>query len=175
MMEKKVFGLTGLSGSGKTTLIAKLVDWFRQQGLRVSTIKHTHHSFDLDSPGKDSWCMREAGAQEVFLVSNRRSVLLQEFRDEPEPTVEELVARLHPCDLVLVEGYKRDPLPKIEVHRPSLENPPVWPGNPSVVAVAVDVPIECPLPQLDLNDVEQIALFIAQHVQLHLPSNARNV
>lgn len=172
-MEKKVFGLTGLSGSGKTTLIAKLVDWFAQQGLKVSTIKHTHHSFDLDKPGKDSWRMREAGAQEVFLVSNRRSVLLQEFRDHPEPSVEELVARLHPCDLVLVEGYKRDPLPKIEVHRPSLENPPVWPTNNSVVAVATDAPISTPLPQLNLNDVEQIALFIAQYLNLSLPSKQR--
>lgn len=169
-MQKKVFGLTGLSGSGKTTLIAKLVDWFGQRGLKVSTIKHTHHSFDLDSPGKDSWRMREAGAQEVFLVSNRRSVLLQEFRDDPEPTVEELVARLHPCHLVLVEGYKRDPLPKIEVHRPSLENPPVWPSNASVVAVATDAPIITPLPQLNLNDVEQIARFIARHLDLPLPS-----
>lgn len=169
-MQKKVFGLTGLSGSGKTTLIAKLVDWFRQREITVSTIKHTHHGFDLDSPGKDSWRMREAGAQEVFLVSNQRSVLLQEFRQAPEPTVEELVARLHPCHLVLVEGYKRDPLPKIEVHRPSLENPPAWSTNASVIAVATDAPILTPLPQLDLNDTEQIARFIAQHLDLPLPA-----
>ena len=165
-MQKKVFGLTGLSGSGKTTLIAQLVQWFVERGLKVSTLKHTHHSFDLDTPGKDSWRMREAGAQEVFLVSNRRLVLLQEFRDREEPTVEELVARLEPCDLVLVEGYKRDPLPKIEVHRPSLENPPVWPTNPSVVAVATDGAIETPLPVLDLNDVAAIAAFIARYLDL---------
>ena len=165
-MQKKVFGLTGLSGSGKTTLITQLVDWFVQRGLTVSTLKHTHHGFDLDSPGKDSWRMREAGAQEVFLVSNRRLVLMQEFRDTPEPTVEELVARLHPCDLVLVEGYKRDPLPKIEVHRPSLENPPVWPTNTSVVAVAADAPIDTHLPVLDLNDVDAIAHFIAHYLGL---------
>jgi molybdopterin-guanine dinucleotide biosynthesis protein B len=165
-MQKKVFGLTGLSGSGKTTLIAQLVEWFVQRGLKVSALKHTHHGFDLDTPGKDSWRMREAGAQEVFLVSNRRLVLLQEFRDREEPTVEELIARLEPCDLVLVEGYKRDPLPKIEVHRPSLENPPVWPTNPSVVAVATDGPIETPLPVLDLNDAAAIAAFIARYLEL---------
>lgn len=167
-MDKKVFGITGLSGSGKTTLIAKLVDWFCQRGLKVSTLKHTHHGFDLDSPGKDSWRMREAGAQEVFLVSNKRLVLLQEFRDCAEPTVAELVARLQPCDLVLVEGYKRDPLPKIEVHRPSLGNPPVWPSNASVVAVAVDAATETHLPLLDLNDTDAIARFIARHVGLAL-------
>lgn len=165
-MQKRIFGLTGLSGSGKTTLISKLVDWFVQRGYTVSTLKHTHHGFDLDSPGKDSWRMREAGAQEVFLVGNRRLVLLQEFRDMPEPTVEELVARLQPCDLVLVEGYKRDPLPKIEVHRPGLENPPVWPGNTSVVAVATDAPIDTPLPKLNLNDTEAIARFIIEYVGL---------
>ena len=168
-MQKKVFGLTGLSGSGKTTLITKLVDWFTQRGYKISTLKHTHHGFDLDSPGKDSWRMREAGAQEVFLVGSRRLVLLQEFRDMPEPSVDELVARLQPCDLVLVEGYKRDPLPKIEVHRPSLENPPVWPGNHSVVAVATDAPVDTPLPVLDLNDTDAIARFIINHLRLSPP------
>jgi len=165
-MQKKVFGLTGLSGSGKTTLITQLVDWFVQRGYTVSTLKHTHHGFDLDTPGKDSWRMRQAGAQEVFLVGNQRLVLMQEFRSQPEPTVEELVSRLQPCDLVLVEGYKRDPLPKIEVHRPSLENPPVWPTNPSVVAVATDGPIATDLPVLNLNDVNEIALFIVNYIKL---------
>lgn len=165
-MQKKVFGLTGLSGSGKTTLITQLVDWFVQHSYTVSTLKHTHHGFDLDTPGKDSWRMRQAGAQEVFLVGNQRLVLMQEFRSQPEPTVEELVSRLQPCDLVLVEGYKRDPLPKIEVHRPSLENPPVWPTNPSVVAVATDGPIVTDLPILDLNDVNGIALFIVNYIKL---------
>ncbi|GAB2181462.1 molybdopterin-guanine dinucleotide biosynthesis protein B [Denitratisoma sp. agr-D3] len=165
-MQPNVFGLTGLSGSGKTTLITQLVDWFVQRGLKVSTLKHTHHGFDLDSPGKDSWRMRQAGAQEVFLVSNQRLVLMQEFRGEAEPSAAELISRLQPCDLVLVEGYKRDPLPKIEVHRPSLENPPVWPNNPAVVAVATDAPIDTHLPLLDLNNVEQIALFIADYLRL---------
>ncbi|MCK9284638.1 MAG: molybdopterin-guanine dinucleotide biosynthesis protein B [Rhodocyclaceae bacterium] len=167
-MDKKPFGLTGLSGSGKTTLIAKLIDWFRQQGLRVSAIKHTHHGFDLDTPGKDSWKMREAGAQEVFLVSNRRSILMHEYRESEEHSVEQLIARLAPCDLVIVEGYKRDPLPKIEVFRPALENPPVWPGNPSVVAVASDGPVQTHLPVLDLNNTATIARFIAARLDIRL-------
>ncbi len=167
-MDKKPFGLTGLSGSGKTTLIAKLIDWYRQHGLRVSAIKHTHHGFDLDSPGKDSWKMRESGAHEVFLVSNRRSVLMHEYRDTTEPTVEELIARLSPCDIVIVEGYKRDPLPKIEVYRPALENPPVWPNNPSVVAVASDGAVETHLPVLSLDDTEGIARFIAGRLNIAL-------
>lgn len=165
-MDKKTFGLTGLSGSGKTTLIAQLIDWYRRHGLKVSAIKHTHHGFDLDSQGKDSWKMREAGAQEVFLVSNHRSVLMQEYRGNPEPTVEELVARLAPCDLVIVEGYKRDPLPKIEVFRPSLENPPVWPTNPSVVAIASDGPLQTHLPVLALDDIDAIARFIAGRLDI---------
>lgn len=165
-MQKKVFGLTGLSGSGKTTLLTQLVEWFVGQGLTVSALKHTHHGFDLDSPGKDSWRMREAGAREVFLVGDRRLVLMEEFRDRPEPAAAELIERLHPCDLVLVEGYKHDPLPKIEVHRPALGKPPVWPGNPSVVALATDAPVTCPLPVLDLNDVGAIACFIAAYLEL---------
>ena len=168
-MDKKVFGFTGLSGSGKTTLIAQVIDWLRLQGFTVSAIKHTHHGFDLDSPGKDSWRMREAGAGEVWLVSNRRSVLMQEFRDRAEPTVPELVARMAPCDVVIVEGFKRDPTPKIEVHRPSLDFPPVWPGNPSVVAVATDVPVTCDLPLLDLNDIQAIGRFVLRYLDLPCP------
>lgn len=170
-MDKKVFGFTGLSGSGKTTLIAQVIDWMRQQGLTVSAIKHTHHGFDLDSPGKDSWRMREAGAGEVWLVSNRRSVLMQEFRDRSEPTVPELVARMAPCDVVIVEGFKRDPTPKIEVHRPSLDFPPVWPSNPSVVAVATDGQVTTDLPTLDLNDVAAIGGFVLRYLGLILPAS----
>lgn len=167
-MKKTAFGLTGLSGSGKTTLMTQLIDWFCQHGIKVSTIKHTHHGFDLEQPGKDSWRMREAGAGEVYLVSNQRAVLMSEFRDSPEPTVAELLQRMSPCDLVLVEGFKRDPLPKLEVYRPSLDNPPVWPGNSAVVAIASDEPVDAPLPVLDLDDIEGIARFIAAQTGIAL-------
>lgn len=165
-MQKKAFGISGLSGSGKTHLTTRLIAWLGEQGYKVSTIKHTHHSVDLDSPGKDTWQMREAGACEVFLVSSSRSVLMHEYRDEAEPTLDELIARLAPCHLVLVEGFKRDPLPKIEVFRPHLDTPPIWPQNPAVVAIASDEAIETPLPVLDLNNTEAIARFILNHVDI---------
>ena len=163
-MDKQVFGFTGRSGSGKTTLIELLIGWFRQQGLTVSAIKHTHHHFDLDRPGKDSWRMREAGAGQICLVSERRSVLMEEFHTRSEPTVAELVARLQPCDLVIVEGFKRDPLPKIEVHRPALGLAPLWPDHPSVIAVASDAPLSTALPLLDLNDIAAIGRFVLNHL-----------
>lgn len=165
-VEKKVFGLTGMSGSGKTTLMTRLLAQFSRQGLRVSAIKHTHHGFDLDRPGKDSWKMREAGAHEVCLVSNQRWFLMREYRDRAEPELDEIVARLAPCDLVLVEGYKRDPTPKLEVYRPALGKPPVWPDNPAVVAVASDGPVATHLPVLALDDIEAIARFIRAHLGL---------
>ena len=165
-MDKRIFGFTGRSGSGKTTLIEQLIANLCQRGFRVSTIKHTHHSFDLETPGKDSWKMREAGAGEVWLVSRYRSVLMEEFREMPEPTVAELVERLHPCDLVIVEGFKNDPLPKIEVHRPHLGFEPVWPSNRSVVAIASDAPVTAPLPHLDLGDIPAICDFMLDYLNL---------
>jgi molybdopterin-guanine dinucleotide biosynthesis protein B len=159
-MAKKIFGLTGSSNAGKTTLAEELIAWFRFEGYLISTVKHAHHGFDIDRPGKDSFRMREAGAQEVFLVGDRRWVLMHEYADEDEPSLESLVERLAPCDVVLVEGFRRSDVPKIEVYRPSLGNPPSWPDNPTIVAVAADAPIDCPLPVLDLNRPVEIAQYI---------------
>lgn len=156
-MAKKPFGLTGLSNSGKTTLATELLKWFRNRGYSVSCVKHAHKGFDIDRPGKDSYQMRDAGAQEVFLVGDRRWVLMHEYDDQEEPTVEALIDRLAPCDLVLVEGFKESQLPQIEVYRPSTGKEPIWPSAHSVIAVACDEKIQCPLPVLDLNDPAQIA------------------
>lgn len=159
----KVFGIAGYSGSGKTTLIEKLIPLFTARGLRVSVIKHAHHGFDLDRPGKDSYRHREAGATQVLMLSNARWVLMHELRDAPEPTLDEQLRLLAPCDLVLIEGYKAAPVPKVEVHRPGHGKPPLWPENSHVVAVATDGEIDCPLPRLDLDDAAAIAAFILEY------------
>ncbi len=152
----KVLGLAGWSGSGKTTLLAALLPLFRARGLSVSTIKHAHHAFDLDQPGKDSWRHRQAGAQEVMIAGGTRWALLHEVTG-PEPGLPELLARLSPVDLVLVEGFKANPHPKIEVFRPSLGQPPLWPGRPDIVAVASDrAPAGCDRTILDLNRPAEI-------------------
>jgi molybdopterin-guanine dinucleotide biosynthesis protein B len=162
----KVFGFAGYSGSGKTTLIEQLIPCFTEAGLRVSLIKHAHHGFDLDRPGKDSYRHREAGATEVFLVSSKRWVLMHELRDEPEPSLDEQLAIMAPCDLVLVEGFKYTAIPKIEVHRPANGKPLIYPENPNIVALASDVRLEAPLPWLDLNDPVAISGFILDHLEL---------
>jgi molybdopterin-guanine dinucleotide biosynthesis adapter protein len=162
----RIFGLAGWSGSGKTTLLTALIPLLKGQGLLVSTIKHAHHAFDIDQPGKDSWRHREAGASEVMVASARRWALMHELRDAPEPTLEELVARMRPVDLVLVEGFKRHPHPKLEVHRPSLGKPLIYPDDPDVVAIAADEPLAAPLPLLPLGDPEAIALFVVDHLGL---------
>lgn len=157
----KVFGIAGYSGSGKTTLLEKILPRFVALGLRVSVIKHTHHDFDIDKPGKDSYRHREAGASEVLIASGTRWVLMNELRGAPEPTLEEYLERFSPCDLVLVEGFKQQAIPKLEVHRPSAGKPPLWPDNPNIVAVASDaLPLDCPLPTLDLDDADAIVRFI---------------
>lgn len=162
----KVFGFAGYSGSGKTTLIEQLIPGLTARGLRVSLIKHTHHHFDVDQPGKDSWRHRQAGASEVLLTCDSRWVLLHELRGAAEPTLAQQLAILSPCDLVLVEGFKETPLAKIEVHRPAHGRPPIWPQNPSVVAVATDAPLpDCPLPLLDLNDPVAIGDFILDYLE----------
>lgn len=160
----KVFGFAGYSGSGKTTLIEKLIPFFTARGLRVSLIKQTHHDVDLDQPGKDSWRHRQAGCTEVMLASGRRWALMHELRDEPDPGLEALVARLAPCDLVLVEGFKADPIPKLEIHRQASGKPLLFPGDPHIVAVATDEPLATDLPQFDLNRVEDIATFVLQRL-----------
>ncbi len=163
----KVFGFAGYSNSGKTTLIEMLIPRFVGRGLRISLIKHAHHGFDLDRPGKDSYRHREAGATEVFLVSSKRWVLMHELRDEEEPSLDAQMAIMAPCDLVLVEGFKYTAIPKIEVHRPTNGKPVLYPENTNIIAVASDAPLpSCPLPVLDLNDIDAIAAFILEKVEL---------
>lgn len=162
----KVFGFAGYSGSGKTTLIEQLIPRLVARGLTISLIKHAHHSFDIDQPGKDSWRHRHAGATEVLLTSRNRWALMHELRDEPEPGLTEQLRLLSPCDLVLVEGYKSADIPKIEVHRPSTGKPLLHPNDPAIVAVACDAPVASPLPVLALDDVDGIAAFIMRHCRL---------
>jgi molybdopterin-guanine dinucleotide biosynthesis adapter protein len=159
----RIFGLAGWSGSGKTTLAAALIPELVARGLTVSTIKHAHHEFDIDRPGKDSWRHRQAGAREVMVASSRRWALMHELRDKPEPPLEELVANMSPTDLLLVEGWKRHAHPKLEVHRPSLGKPLLYPQDPHVVAIASDEPIAAPIPLLPLADAGAIADFILDH------------
>lgn len=158
-----VFGIAGWSGSGKTTLIEKLIPQFTARDLRVSVIKHAHHGFDLDRPGKDSWRHREAGAARVLMLSSDRWVLMNESRGAPEPGLDEQLRLLEPSDVVLVEGFKAAPVPKIEVWREGHGKSPIWPENPNVVAVATSDPLDCPHPVLPLDDAAAIAKFILEH------------
>ena len=162
----KVFGIAGYSGSGKTTLLEKLIPQFTARGLKVSVIKHAHHGFDIDRPGKDSYRHREAGATEVLLSCNERWALMHERRDEGEISLDELISRLAPCDLVLIEGFKQEDVPRIEVHRPANGKPPLFPEFPGIIAVATDAEIETGLPCLPLNDAAKIADFILATLQL---------
>jgi molybdopterin-guanine dinucleotide biosynthesis protein B len=166
----KIFGVTGWKNSGKTGLVARLVRALTARGYRVSTVKHAHHDCDVDRPGADSHQHREAGAQEVALVSGARIALMQELRGAPEPSLDEILARLSPCDIVLVEGYKREPIPKIETRRRdarSLE--PLAPQDPLILAIASDHPTETgALPRFELDDTEAMADFIL--LRLGLPN-----
>lgn len=163
----RTFGIVGLSGNGKTTLVVKLVPALVKMGLKVSTMKHAHHGFDLDTPGKDSFRHREAGATEVMMSSSRRWVLQHETRDDPEATLEELLARMTPVDLVVIEGFKAYPHAKIEVYRPSVGKDPLYPSDPDIVAVASDEALSgLPIPVLDVDDVAAIADFIVGHCRL---------
>ena len=164
----KMFGFAGYSGAGKTTLIEQLIPRFVARGLSVSMIKHTHHNFDLDKSGKDSFRHRAAGATEVMLVCDQRWVLMHELRGRPEPTFEQQIANLSPCDLLLVEGYKRAAIPKLEVYRASVGEGFLHPHDPHIVAIATDRAFEAKLPVLDLNQPPLIGEFILQHVGLHL-------
>jgi len=162
----KVFGIAGWSGSGKTTLLEKLIPQFTARGLKVSVIKHAHHGFDIDRPGKDSYRHREAGASEVLLSCNDRWALMHERRGESDVTLDELLARLAPCDLVLIEGFKQEPIPKLEVYRPENGKPPLFPERSDIVAVATDAEIATSLPRLALDDVAAIAGFVMTTLQL---------
>jgi molybdopterin-guanine dinucleotide biosynthesis protein B len=158
----KTFGFAGYSGSGKTTLIEQLIPLFVAQGLKISLIKHTHHDFTIDQPGKDSYRHRTAGCSEVMVTSQYRWALVHELRDEPEPGLKEQLARLAPCDLVLVESFKNEAIAKLEVHRAVINKPLLYPQDPNIVAIASDLPLETPLPQFRLDQPEKIAEFILQ-------------
>ncbi|MDH5750522.1 MAG: molybdopterin-guanine dinucleotide biosynthesis protein B [Rhodospirillales bacterium] len=163
----KIFGLVGWSGSGKTTLVVRLLDELIGRGYTVSTMKHTHHNFDMDTPGKDSYEHRMAGAHEVLVTSTRRWALMHELRDEAEPDMETHIARMTPVDLLLIEGFKTYRHDKIEVHRPSVGKPFLYEEDPTVAALASDEPLEgVKIPVLDLNDAAAIADFIIAHQKM---------
>ncbi|WP_298295802.1 molybdopterin-guanine dinucleotide biosynthesis protein B [uncultured Litoreibacter sp.] len=163
----KVFGVTGWKNSGKTGLMERLVAEFVSRGLTVSTLKHAHHSFDVDRPGKDSDRHRVAGAHQVLLSSSNRWALMTELRGADEPPLAELLAKLSPVDLVLVEGYKRDRHPKIEAHRGETGQPLIAPGDPTIRAVASDEELpDLDIPVIDLDDTTGIANFIAGQLEL---------
>lgn len=164
MKTMRIIGLAGWSGSGKTTLVTKLIPCLAARGLRVSTLKHAHHGFDLDTPGKDSFMHRAAGATEVIISSGRRWAMLHELRDEPEWDLPHLVAKMSPVDLVLVEGFKRDAFPKLEIHRIANGKPLIHPEDPRIVAIASDSALpEAAVPVIDLNDVNAIADLLLAH------------
>lgn len=164
----KILGLAGWSGSGKTTLVARLLPMLTARGLRVSTMKHAHHSFDVDKPGKDSYVHREAGATEVLVTSGQRWALLHENRGMPEPSMAELIRYMTPVDLLLVEGFKAHPHDKLEIYRPANGKPLLARDDPYIVAVATDeaASVDVSVPVLDLNDVDAIAEFVIGHCGL---------
>jgi molybdopterin-guanine dinucleotide biosynthesis adapter protein len=162
----RVFGLIGWSGSGKTTLMTRLIPELASRGVRVSTVKHAHHSFDVDQPGKDSFLHRTAGAVEVMVASTNRWALMHEHRGAPEPDVEALVRSMTPVDLLMIEGFKRHRHPRLEVHRPSVGKPLICREDPTVLAVASDEAIAAlPVPRLELDDIRGIADFVLAHAE----------
>ena len=167
MTVQRVFGLAGWSGSGKTTLMTRLIPALLRRGLTVSTLKHAHHSFDIDQPGKDSRRHREAGAQEVMVASDQRWALIHELRGAPEPSMDALLSQMNPVDLVVVEGFKHGPQPKIEVYRRSVGKPLLAPEDKSIVAIASDEPVAgLALPRFALDDIDGIASFIIAHCDI---------
>ncbi len=156
----KVIGLAGWSGAGKTTLLSRLVPMLIAEGLRVSVIKHAHHNFDVDVPGKDSWVHRKAGATEVLVTSANRWALMHELRGDREPTLRDLIPKMSPVDLVIVEGFKRDSHRKIEVHRVANAKPLLYPDDPQIVGIATDATIETHLPVVHLDDMPAIAALV---------------
>ena len=169
----RVFGLAGWSGSGKTTLLMRLIPALVARGVTVSTVKHAHHLFDIDQPGKDSWKHRQAGASEVLISSEARWALMHEHRGAREPGLGELLAHMTPVDLVIVEGFKTEAFPKLEIHRPSLGKPLLHPDDPDIVAVASDAPIAgLRLPCLPLDDIAAIASLILAECRLEAVDGA---
>ncbi len=161
-----IFGVTGWKNAGKTGLMERLVTEITQRGFTVSTLKHAHHSFDVDHPGKDSHRHRIAGASQVLLASGTRWALMTELRDAPEPPMKDLLTHLAPVDLILVEGYKRDTHPKIEAYRAATGNPLIAIDDPTIKAIATDSPLSLDRPQFDLDDTAAIADFILAQVGL---------
>jgi len=160
----RIIGLAGWSGAGKTTLLAKVIPRLVARGVRVSTLKHAHHEFDLDQPGKDSYIHRTAGATEVLIGSANRWALQHELRGAREPTLTDLLARLSPVDLVIIEGYKREPQPKLEIYRESVGKPLLHPEDPHIVAIASDAPLpQAHVPRIDLDDIEAIVEMMLAH------------
>lgn len=164
MTAPRIFGIAGWKNSGKTGLAVRLVTELTRRGWRVSTIKHAHHDFDIDKVGADSYRHREAGAHEVTIVSGTRYAIMHELRGAPEPSFEEILSRLAPCDLVLIEGYKREPIPKIEARRLEAANrTPLAPTDPHILAIAADHPVDdTDLRIFDLDDTASIADFVEQ-------------
>ena len=163
----KVIGVAGFKNAGKTTLVERLVRHLTAEGLRVSTVKHAHHSFDIDHEGRDSFRHRKAGASEVAVISRERTAIIHELRGEAEPSLADVLARLSPCDLVIVEGYKRDSHDKIEVRNLALGHPELAGEDPTVVAIAATAAIEgAPVPVFSRDDVAALAAFIRKHLEL---------
>ncbi|MDQ1183220.1 molybdopterin-guanine dinucleotide biosynthesis protein B [Agrobacterium larrymoorei] len=172
MTRQKVFGISGWKNSGKTGLAVRIVTELTARGYRVSTIKHAHHDFDIDKVGADSWRHRQAGAHEVTIVSGTRFAIMHELRGAAEPSFEEILARIAPCDLVLIEGYKYEPVPKIEARRKdAAKTEPLAAGDPHIIAIAADHLIpDSTLPVFNLDDTARIADFIEATVGLERPS-----
>jgi len=162
----RIYGVVGWKNAGKTGLMERLVTEITRRGISVSTVKHAHHTFDVDHPGKDSHRHRIAGATQVLLASRNRVSLMHELRDAPEPSLADLLTKLSPVDLILVEGYKRDTHPKVEAHRSVTGNPLIAPDDPTVRAVASDTPLDLDRPVFDLDDTVAIADFILSEVGL---------
>ncbi|MDM8545425.1 molybdopterin-guanine dinucleotide biosynthesis protein B [Candidatus Venteria ishoeyi] len=167
--QRPILGIAAFSGTGKTTLLTQLIPWLRQQGLKVALIKHTHHGVDMDKPGKDTYRAREAGAHPVILASGKRWALMEETPEQQEPDLDNLLKHLQAfdLDLVLVEGMKHAAIPKIELHRPELGQPRLYPDDEQVIAVACNAPLnpEPKVPVLDLDQVAEIGLFIQDFVK----------
>jgi len=156
----KVIGLAGWSGAGKTTLLSRVIPLLLAQGVRISVIKHAHHHFDVDVPGKDSWVHRQSGATEVLVSSANRWALMHELRGAAEPRLPELLKKLSPVDLVVVEGFKSEPHRKIEVHRAANGKPLLFPGDPVIAGIATDAAVETTLPVAHLDDIEAVAAMM---------------
>jgi molybdopterin-guanine dinucleotide biosynthesis adapter protein len=161
----KVIGIAGWSGAGKTTLISRVIPYLRQQGLRISVIKHAHHDFDVDIPGKDSWVHRQSGAEEVLVSSANRWVLMHELRGAVEPQLPELLKKMSPVDLVVLEGFKSEPIRKIEVHRKANGKPLLFPGDPAIAGIATDTALETTLPVAHLDDIPVVAAMMQKYAQ----------